>query len=83
VEGVFEAGIRLMVDDQRGLLARLATEIADAGANIEYVSMEHPDGDRVVNMFFSVQVRDRQHLAHVMRALRRIPEVKRVQRART
>jgi len=47
------------------------------------VSMERPDGDHVVNMFFSVQVRDRRHLAHVMRALRRIPEVKRVQRART
>src|SRR5215470_3500498 len=83
VEGVFEAGIRLLVSDQRGLLARLATEIADAGANIEYVSMERPDGDRVVNMFFSVQVRDRQHLANVMRALHRISEVKRVQRART
>jgi GTP pyrophosphokinase len=83
VEGVFEAGIRLLVDDQRGLLARLATEIADAGANIEYVSMERPDGDRVVNMFFSVQVRDRQQLAHVMRALHGIPEVKRVHRART
>jgi len=83
VTGVFEAGVRVLVDDQRGLLAKLATEIADAGANIEYVSMERPDGDRVVNMFFSVQVRDRRHLAHVMRALRRIPEVKRVQRART
>jgi len=83
VEGVFEAGIRILVDDQRGLLARLATAIADAGANIEYVSMERPDGDRVVNMFFSVQVQDRRHLAHVMRALRRIPEVKRVHRART
>src|SRR5207302_3164069 len=55
VEGVFEAGIRIMVDDQRGLLARLATAIADAGANIEYVSMERPDTDRVVNMFISVQ----------------------------
>jgi GTP pyrophosphokinase len=83
VEGVFEAGIRLLVSDQRGLLARLATEIADAGANIEYVSMERPDGDCVVNMFFSVQVRDRQQLAHVMRALHGIPEVKRVHRART
>src|SRR5438477_5702599 len=83
VDGVFEAGVRLLVDDQRGLLARLATEIADAGANIEYVSMERPDGDHVVNMFFSVQVRDRVHLAHVMRALRRIPEVRRVHRART
>jgi (p)ppGpp synthase/HD superfamily hydrolase len=34
-------------------------------------------------MFFGVQVRDRKHLANVMRALHRIPEVKRVQRART
>src|SRR5437773_4419111 len=83
VISVFEAGIRLLVSDQRGLLARLATEIADAGANIEYVSMERPDGDSVVAMFFSVQVRDRRHLANVMRALRRITEVKRVQRART
>jgi GTP diphosphokinase / guanosine-3',5'-bis(diphosphate) 3'-diphosphatase len=83
VDGVFEAGVRLLVDDRRGLLARLATEIADAGANIEYLSMERPDGDRVVNMFFSVQVRDRRHLAHVMRALRRIQEVRRVHRART
>jgi GTP pyrophosphokinase len=83
VIGVFEAGIRLLVSDQRGLLAQLATEIADAGANIEYLSMERPDGDAVVAMFFSVQVRDRKHLANVIRALRRIPSVKRVQRART
>jgi GTP diphosphokinase / guanosine-3',5'-bis(diphosphate) 3'-diphosphatase len=83
VIGVFEAGIRLLVSDQRGLLARLATEIADAGANIEYLSMERPDGDAVVAMFFSVQVRDRKHLAKVIRGLRRIPSVKRVQRART
>jgi len=30
-----------------------------------------------------VQVRDRKHLAHVMRAMRRVPDVRRVQRART
>ena len=83
IQGVFEAGIRLLVADERGLLAHLATAIADAGANIEYLSMERPDGGHVVAMFFSVQVRDRRHLANVMRALRRIPEVKRVQRART
>ena len=82
-QGVFEAGMRLLVSDERGLLAQLATAIADAGANIEYVSMERPDEGPVFNMFFSVQVRDRRHLANVMRALHRIPEVKRVQRART
>ena len=42
-----------------------------------------PDEGPVFNMFFGVQVRDRKHLANVMRALHRIPEVKRVQRART
>jgi GTP pyrophosphokinase len=83
VQGVFEAGIRLLVADERGLLAKLATEISDAGANIAYVAMERPDGDDVVAMFFTVQVRDRRHLAHVMFALRHIPEVKRIQRART
>jgi GTP diphosphokinase / guanosine-3',5'-bis(diphosphate) 3'-diphosphatase len=83
IQGVFEAGMRLLVADARGLLAQLATAIADAGANIEYVSMERPDTGSVFNMFFSVQVRDRKHLADVMRGLHRIPEVKRVQRART
>jgi GTP diphosphokinase / guanosine-3',5'-bis(diphosphate) 3'-diphosphatase len=82
-QGAFEAGMRLLVSDQRGLLAKLATAIADAGANIAYVSMERPDEGPVFNMFFGVQVRDRKHLANVMRALHRIPEVKRVQRART
>jgi GTP pyrophosphokinase len=82
-QGAFEAGMRLLVSDQRGLLAELATAIADAGANIAYVSMERPDEGPVFNMFFGVQVRDRKHLANVMRALHRIPEVKRVQRART
>ena len=42
-----------------------------------------PTAGTVVTMFFTVQVRDREHLADVMRALHRIPEVKRVQRART
>jgi len=83
IDGVFEAGIRLLVADKRGLLARLATAIADTGANIAYVSMERPDEGPAVNMFFSVQVRDRKHLAQVIRGLHAIAEVKRVQRART
>jgi GTP pyrophosphokinase len=82
VQGVFESGVRVLVADRRGLLAELATAIGDADANIDTVSMERPDGGDVA-MFFAVQVRDRRHLAHTMRALRRIPDVRRVQRART
>jgi GTP pyrophosphokinase len=83
VQGVFDAGVRLLVADRRGLLAELATNISNADANIDTVSMERPDGGDVLAMFFSVQVRDRRHLASVIRALRRVPSVKRVHRART
>ena len=83
VEGVFDAGIRLLVADRRGLLADLATAIADAQGNIDNVSMERPDGGGLIAMFFSVQVRDRRHLAHIMRALKQVAAVKSVHRART
>jgi len=82
VEGVFDCGVRVLVADRRGLLAELATAVGDADANIDTVSMERPDGGDVA-MFFGVQVRDRRHLANVMRALHRIPDVRRVHRART
>ncbi len=83
VQGVFDAGIRLLVADRRGLLADLATAISNADANIDNVSLERPDGGEVLAMFFSVQVRDRRHLANVMRGLKRVPDVKRIYRART
>ncbi len=83
VQGVFETGIRLLVADRRGLLAELALAIADAEGNIDTVSMERPDGGEVLAMFFGVQVRDRRHLAQVLRSLRRVPDVKRAQRTRT
>jgi GTP pyrophosphokinase len=83
VEGTFETGLRLLVADRRGLLAELATGIANAEANINAVSMERPDGGNELAMFFAVQVRNRAHLAQVMRSLRRVPEVRRVQRTRT
>jgi guanosine-3',5'-bis(diphosphate) 3'-pyrophosphohydrolase len=83
VSGVFDAGVRLLVSDQRGLLADIATSINDAEANIDNVSVERPDGSDVLAMFFGVQVRNRRHLAQVMRGLKRMPGVRRIMRART
>ncbi len=83
VQGVFDAGVRLLASDRRGLLADLATAIADAEGNIDAVSLEKPDGAGVIAMFFGIQVRDRRHFAQVLRGLRRIADVRRVQRART
>jgi GTP pyrophosphokinase len=83
VQGVFDAGIRVLVADRRGLLADLATAIANAMANIDNVSMERPDGAGLIAMFFSVQVKDRRHLANVMRGMKHVADVRRVQRTRT
>ena len=74
----FEVSIRLMVANQRGVLARVAAAIADAGSNIDNVAME---GDGTyTTMNFMLQVRNRHHLAQVMRGLRRIPEVAKITR---
>jgi GTP pyrophosphokinase len=83
VQGVFDAGIRVLVADRRGLLADLATAIANGMANIDNVSMERPDGAGLIAMFFSVQVKDRRHLAQVMRGMKHVADVRRVQRTRT
>ena len=63
------------------MLAKVAAEIAEAGSNIDNVSM---DEDRAVytTMHFTLEVRNRLHLARLMRTLRRIPEVVRITRLR-
>ena len=64
----FEVSIKLMVTNQRGVLARVAAAIAEAGSNIDNVGME---GDGAyTTMTFMLQVRNRHHLAQVMRSLR-------------
>jgi GTP diphosphokinase / guanosine-3',5'-bis(diphosphate) 3'-diphosphatase len=69
------------VENQRGVLAKVASEIAEAGSNIDAISMEE---DRTVftAMHFVLEVANRQHLARVMRALRRLPDVKKITRVR-
>ena len=39
-------------------------------------------GGMYTTLFFTLQVRDRKHLAHVMRGVRHIPEVSRISRIR-
>ena len=78
---LFQAAINVTVENQRGVLAKVASEIADAGSNIDSITMED---DRTVftAMHFVLEVRNRQHLARVMRALRRLPDVKKISRTR-
>ncbi len=78
----FEVSIKLVVANQRGVLAKVAAEIAEAGSNIQNVAVDPEDGSRYTNMFFTLQVSNRLHLARIMRGLRRIPEVVRLSRVK-
>jgi GTP pyrophosphokinase len=77
---LFEASIKMVVVNQRGVLARVATGIAEAGSNIDNISMEG-DGAHTT-MHFTLQVSNRKHLAKLMRSLRHINEVARITRVR-
>jgi len=78
-ERTFDVGIRLVAANQRGVLAKVATAISEAGSNIDNVSMDEERGVYTA-MHFTIQVHNRLHLARVMKSLRRIPEVMRITR---
>jgi GTP pyrophosphokinase len=79
---LFKTNLILSVANQPGMLAKIASGIADAGSNIDNVSVEEADGSAYANLYFTVQVRDRVHLAELMRGLRKIPDVVRINRAK-
>jgi GTP pyrophosphokinase len=77
---LFDVGIRLVVANQRGVLAKVAAEIAAAESNIQNVAVDPDDGGTYTVMRFTVQVMNRMHLARIVRDLRKIPEVVRIGR---
>ncbi|MBI3901516.1 MAG: bifunctional (p)ppGpp synthetase/guanosine-3',5'-bis(diphosphate) 3'-pyrophosphohydrolase [Nitrosomonadales bacterium] len=77
----FEVSIKLIVANQRGVLAKVAAAIAEAESNIENVHVTN-EGDYTA-LYFTLQVSNRQHLARVMRGLRTIPEVVRITRVKS
>jgi len=78
INKLFEVGIKLIVANQQGVLAKVAASIADAKSNIENVHFNN-EGD-YTSIYFTLQVESRQHLANVMRNLRTINEVIRISR---
>jgi GTP pyrophosphokinase len=78
INKLFDVSIKLIVANQRGVLAKVATAIAEAESNIENVHFSS-EGDYTA-LYFTLQVNHRLHLASVMRNLRLIPEVIRITR---
>ena len=79
VKGEFSTALRLDAGNQRGMLATIASLIAEEGANIEDVRSEERDG-LSTSLRFVISVRDRKHLAGIIRRLKHVPFVLRVNR---
>ena len=85
IDRLFRVDIRVLVTDRRGVLARLAAEIASADSNIAQVQMEDSlaDNGKYSTLKFTLEVRNRMHLAAVIRQLRNLPEVVRLTRLKS
>ena len=79
LSGDFQVVVSANVRNERGVLARLATIISDEGANIEHVEVEDKDG-MSTTISFQIAVQGRNHLAKIMRRLRRVKAVMRLWR---
>ena len=75
----YDAALLIDVENRPGVLAQVAAAVAKSLSNIERVEYLERDINVAV-LRFSIQVRDRNHLAEVMRRLRRLNVVHGVRR---
>ncbi len=82
IDREFSVEIRVDTENRPGALAEVATRIADAGSNIEQVSVDESHEDCAV-LKFQILVRDRRQLADAIRSIRKMKVVKRITRTCT
>ena len=74
VEGDFSVEIKILSEDKPGLLAEISTVISNYQANIVSFKTDSPIGNSI-QMHIIMKVIDRDHLARIMRKLRRLSTV--------
>jgi GTP pyrophosphokinase/guanosine-3',5'-bis(diphosphate) 3'-pyrophosphohydrolase len=79
IKGVYPVYVRVEARNQRGVLASVAAAIAEQEANIDSVSFDDRDS-QYTSMDFTIEVRDRVHLAQIMRRIRALESVVRINR---
>ncbi len=75
----FSAEVRIEAANKIGMLASISAAIAGTDTNIGHATVEQRDGD-VSLIKLEVEVKDRKHLARVVRTIRQMPEILRVAR---
>jgi GTP diphosphokinase / guanosine-3',5'-bis(diphosphate) 3'-diphosphatase len=77
---LFSSEIRVYVVNRTGMLAKVAAAIASLETNIDRVAIEEHGSDAVV-LTFELRIRDRKHLARIVRVIRRMPDAVRISRS--
>ena len=75
----FSVEIMIEVTNRPGVLAEIAASIGDTGSNIDQVSVDERHED-IADLSFLILVKDRTHLARVIRAIRTMPVVQKITR---
>ena len=78
----FDTSLYVQVKNGKGVLAQVASSISSAEADIVHLDMDQEPVDETIELRLQVSVRDRVHLADVLRTLRRSPVVLKVSRYR-
>jgi GTP pyrophosphokinase/guanosine-3',5'-bis(diphosphate) 3'-pyrophosphohydrolase len=78
----FETAIMVLVRNGKGVLAQVAAAISHAEADIMHLDMGEERPTESAELKLLISVRDRLHLAEVLRMLRRSPTVLRVWRVK-
>jgi GTP pyrophosphokinase/guanosine-3',5'-bis(diphosphate) 3'-pyrophosphohydrolase len=78
----FDTSLFVLVKNGKGVLAQVAQAVSSAEADIVHIDMDPEPAEEQIELRLIVSVRDRGHLADVLRTLRRSPVVSRVSRYR-
>ncbi|MFM2058665.1 MAG: hypothetical protein RLY71_3050, partial [Pseudomonadota bacterium] len=78
----FETAVAVLVSNGKGVLADVASAVSAAEADIAHIDMDPVGGSETTELKLLLAVRDRQHLADVLRTVRRSPPVVRVARVK-
>jgi GTP pyrophosphokinase/guanosine-3',5'-bis(diphosphate) 3'-pyrophosphohydrolase len=78
----FETAVQVLVRNGKGVLAQVAAAISAGEADITHIDMGEERASELAELRLLLSVRDRQHLADVLRTLRRSPAVQHVTRVK-
>jgi GTP pyrophosphokinase/guanosine-3',5'-bis(diphosphate) 3'-pyrophosphohydrolase len=78
----FDVLVHVLVSNGKGVLARVATAVASTETDITHIDMGSDRATDTAELKLTLAVRDRQHLADVLRTLKRAPSVLRVSRGK-